>query len=75
MPNDFDSYKNILNRLIAKQISLLGIDLALAAAKKIPGIIVGPDGKVVSIQADEKTAAKLVTEAYISLSGQNIGTI
>lgn len=73
MADDIESYKHILTRLITKQAALLGLEVALSAARKIPGLVVGDDGRVVSIKADAKTVSEKVAEAYVFLSGQQTG--
>ena len=67
--SDFETYKNLANAIIAKQVELLGRDLAIKKAQKVGGLQVDEEGSVVSILEDNiKTLGELVRK-YSDVSG------
>ncbi len=60
----------MLTDLIQKQMVVLGPNIALDKAKKIPGVSVSPDGTVTDISGDGQTVLKGVANEYMTLSGQ-----
>ena len=70
MAEDIASYKKMLTDLIKKQMIMLGPNIALDKARKVPGLIVGDDGEVTNISGDPKLVLKGVANEYMTLSGQ-----
>lgn len=68
--SDNDQYKQMLTDLIQKQMVVLGPNIALDKARKIPGLKIGDDGTVIDISADPQLVLKGVANEYMQLSGQ-----
>lgn len=64
------SYRKMLSDLIKKQIVILGPNIALDKARKVPGLKVEDSGEVSSITGDAKLVLKGVANEYMNLSGQ-----
>ena len=67
---EIDSYKKMLSDLIKKQMIMLGPNIALDKARKVPGIRVSDEGVVTDITGDAKLVLKGVANEYMTLSGQ-----
>lgn len=65
-----DQYKAVMAEVIAKQSVILGLEMAVMRAKKIPEIEVGPNGEVKNITGDPADALKHLIDSYVELSGQ-----
>jgi hypothetical protein len=70
MTEDISSYRKMLSDLIKKQMVVLGPNIALDKARKVPGITVDDDGTVSGISGDPKLVLKGVANEYMALSGQ-----
>lgn len=70
MTEDISSYKKMLSDLIKKQMVMLGPNIALDKARKVPGLTVSDDGEVTNISGDPKLVLKGVANEYMTLSGQ-----
>ena len=68
--NELDKYKALLSDIIAKQIAILGPDIALLKARAISGIEVSDEGTVMSISGDPKKVLEKLVDEYVQLSGQ-----
>ena len=64
-----EQYKAVMTEIIAKQSIILGPEMALMRAKKVPEISF-IDGKVSEVQGDPSEALKKLIDAYVELSGQ-----
>lgn len=62
-------YKNMLSDLIKKQMVMLGPNVALSQARKVPGLQVGDDGVVTSINSNPQEILQQVANKYLALSG------
>ena len=69
MPSN-DEYRKMLTDLIQKQMVVLGPNIALDKAKKIPGLTVKEDGTVLDMDGDPQMVLKGVANEYMTLSGQ-----
>lgn len=67
---DQDEYKKMLTDLIQKQMVVLGPNIALDKAKKVAGLKVTEDGKVLDMDGDPQMVLKGVANEYMNLSGQ-----
>ena len=70
MADNIEEYKNMLTDLIQKQMVVLGPNIALDKAKKIPGLKVTNDGTVLDMDGDPQLVLKGVANEYMTLSGQ-----
>lgn len=69
MPEDSE-YKKMLTDLIQKQMVVLGPNIALDKARKVPGVKVSDDGSVLDMDGDPQMVLKGVANEYMNLSGQ-----
>ena len=67
---DHEEYKKMLTDLIQKQMVVLGPNIALDKARKIPGIKVTDEGTVLDVDGDPQMVLKGVANEYMTLSGQ-----
>ncbi len=67
---DHEEYKKMLTDLIQKQMVVLGPNIALDKARKIPGLQLQDDGTVIDITGDAQMVLKGVANEYMTLSGQ-----
>lgn len=67
---DHEEYKKMLTDLIQKQMVVLGPNIALDKAKKIPGLKVTDEGTVLDMDGDPQMVLKGVANEYMTLSGQ-----
>jgi hypothetical protein len=70
MPENDNEYKTMLTDLIQKQMVVLGPNIALDKARKIPGVKVTDDGTVLDMDGDPQMVLKGVANEYMALSGQ-----
>lgn len=71
MPNeDIESYKKMLSDLVKKQMVMLGPNIALDKARKVPGVHIDDAGDVSAIDGDPRLVLKGVANEYMTLSGQ-----
>lgn len=68
--SDNEQYKQMLTDLIQKQMVVLGPNIALDKARKVPGLKVADDGMVMDISGDPQIILKGVANEYMQLSGQ-----
>ena len=69
MPEN-EEYAKMLTDLIQKQMLVLGPNIALDKARKIAGLSLSADGRVLSITGDPQTVLRGVANEYMALSGQ-----
>jgi hypothetical protein len=74
MPGSED-YKNLINDIIAKQVIILGPDIVLLKARNIPGLKIGADNKVESVEGNPEEVLQNLINVYIVLSGQIVKNI
>lgn len=65
-----EDYKKMLTDLVQKQMIILGPNIALDKARKVPGIKVDDSGAVTEISGDPHLVLKGVANEYLNLSGQ-----
>ncbi|HBH71726.1 MAG TPA: hypothetical protein DDX26_02590 [Candidatus Yonathbacteria bacterium] len=59
-----------MSEIIAKQSVILGPDMAVIRAKKVPNIRIGDSGVVIEIIGDPIEALNSLIDTYVELSGQ-----
>lgn len=62
-------YKSLLTDIIAKQIVILGPDIAVLKARNVAELEIGKDGKVQDIRGDSRQALQKLINEYVNLSG------
>lgn len=70
MAEDAASYKKMLTDLIKKQMVILGPNIALDKARKVPGLVVDDTGEVQDMDGNPHMVLKGVANEYMMLSGQ-----
>ena len=65
-----EDYKKMLTDLIQKQMVVLGPNIALDKARKVPGLSLNEDGTVAEVTGDPQLVLKGVANEYMTLSGQ-----
>lgn len=65
-----DEYKKMLTDLIQKQMVVLGPNIALDKARKVPKLKVADDGTVLDMDGDPQMVLKGVANEFMTLSGQ-----
>jgi hypothetical protein len=67
---DQQEYQKMLTDLIQKQMVVLGPNIALDKARKVPGLKISDDGSVLGVDGDPQMVLKGVANEYMALSGQ-----
>ena len=67
--NDKEQYKSLISDIIAKQIVILGPDIAVLKARNVPELEIGKDGKALDIRGDYSQALQKLINEYVNLSG------
>ena len=70
MPDQQDEYRKMLTDLIQKQMVVLGPNIALDKARKVPGVKIADDGTVLDMDGNPSMVLKGVANEYMNLSGQ-----
>lgn len=70
MPEDNLRYKELLSDIIAKQIVILGPEIAVLKARSISGLNISDGGKVLDFSGDPNELVEKLVDAYVDLSGQ-----
>lgn len=68
--NNAEQYKALISDIIAKQIVILGPDIAVLKARNIQGLEVDDKGSVVSLSGEPKEVLEQLIDSYMELSGQ-----
>lgn len=63
-------YQNLLTEIIAKQIVILGPNIAVLKARNVSALTVSDDGKVTEIKGDPAQALQQLIDEYVNLSGE-----
>lgn len=63
-------YKQMLTEIIKKQIVILGPQIAVLKARKVPGLSVGDDGTVTAVTGPEQVVLQKLIDEYVALSGE-----
>lgn len=70
MADETENYKKMLSDLIKKQMVMLGPNIALDKARKVPGLKLDDSGEVLEMDGDPRMVLKGVANEYMTLSGQ-----
>ncbi len=62
-------YMALISEIIAKQSVVLGPSMALMRARKVPGLQISDDGKVLDIKGEGRDALQNLIKTYTDLSG------
>jgi hypothetical protein len=68
MDNQALDYSKMLTDFIQKQILILGPNIALDKARRVPGLEVSPEGSVLGLSGDAQMVAKSLANEYRGLS-------
>jgi hypothetical protein len=63
-------YKSLLSEIIAKQIVILGPNIAVLKARNVSGLTVSDSGEVTEIKGDAQESLKKLVDEYVNLSGE-----
>jgi hypothetical protein len=66
---DKEQYKGLLSEIIAKQVVILGPQIAVLKARNVKELTVADDGKVTDFTGDAQQAVEKLVDEYIALSG------
>ena len=70
MEEDKKQYLSLLSEIIAKQMIILGPDIAILKAKSVPSLNVNNKGQVTNIDGFVADAVKKLVNTYLELSDQ-----
>lgn len=70
-----EDYKNLLTEIIKKQMDILGPEIGVKKAQKVPGLSVDDNGQVKDIKGDPQIVMQKLVEEYIALSGEIVKNI
>ena len=65
-----EDYKKTISELLRKHMVVLGPNIALAVARKIPALKLADNGDALEIAGDPKAALAAVADAYITFAGE-----
>lgn len=68
--NEKEQYAALISEIIAKQSIILGSEMAILKARKVPGLTVDIQGKVLELSGDPKEKLQNLVDVYVELSGQ-----
>jgi hypothetical protein len=68
--NEKEQYAALISEIIAKQSVILGSEMAILKARKVPGLTVDLQGKVLDVNGDPKEKLQNLVDVYVELSGQ-----
>ena len=63
-----EDYKKLLTDFIQKQMVVLGPNIALDKAKRVPGLTIDDSGKVKDLSGDPQLVVKAAVKEYLALS-------
>ena len=67
---EIEDYKKALTDLVRKQMIVLGPNIALDKARKVPGMVIDDQGTVTEVTGNPHLILKGVANEYMNLSGQ-----
>lgn len=70
-----EKYKNLIGEIIRKQMDILGPEIALSRASKVPGLKVNSDGQVQGLTGEPEVILQKLVDEYIALSGEIVKNI
>lgn len=69
-----EQYQSLINEVIAKQAIILGPDIAILKARKVPGLKISDEGKVLDVIGSPTEVLQKLVDEYVELSGQIVKT-
>ena len=71
-----EDYKKLVEEIVAKQMDILGPEIAVRKAQNVPGLSLDDQGRVLSLnEADPQTVLQKLVDEYIALSGAIVKNI
>lgn len=70
-----EKYEELIGEIIKKQMDILGPEIALSKARRVKGLKLGDDGRVLSVQGDPQKILQSLVDSYIALSGEIVKNI
>jgi hypothetical protein len=67
-------YKHLISEIIQKQSLILGPEMAIMRACRVPGLVITAAGDVADISGDAKEVLQELVDQYAALSGQVVRT-
>ena len=64
-----EQYKALMSEIIAKQIVILGPQIAVIKARSVAGLTISDAGLVEDVKGDPAEALQNLIDVYVSLSG------
>lgn len=64
-----EQYKSLMSEIIAKQIVILGPQIAIIKARGIGGLAIDESGKVTDVKGEPAEALQSLIDVYVNLSG------
>ncbi|MFA6551388.1 MAG: hypothetical protein WCV41_02575 [Patescibacteria group bacterium] len=64
-----EQYKALMSEIIAKQIVILGPQIAVIKARSVAGLTINDAGLVEEVKGDPAEALQSLIDVYVSLSG------
>ena len=65
----FEQYKALMSEIIAKQIVILGPQIAIIKARGVAGLTIDEEGRAVDIKGEPAAALQSLIDVYVNLSG------
>jgi hypothetical protein len=60
----------LMSEIIAKQSVILGPDIAIMSARKVTGVMVSNEGKVIDYEGEGSVLIRKLVDTYVQLSGE-----
>jgi len=71
-----DDYKKLIEEIVAKQMDILGPDMAVRKAQNVAGLKLDDQGKILSLdESDAQNILQKLVDEYIALSGAIVKNI
>ena len=64
-----EQYKSLMSEIIAKQIVILGPQIAIIKARNVAGLTIDEEGKATDIKGEPTEALQNLIDVYVNLSG------
>ena len=65
-----NQYISLISEIIAKQVVILGPEIAILKARNVLGLTVDEQGKVIDVKGNPSEAVEQLIGEYVQLSGQ-----
>lgn len=69
-------YKKLIEEIVAKQMDILGPEIAVHKAMNVPGLKLNENGKIITLdEGNAQTVLQKLVDEYIALSGAIVKNI